>query len=70
MPRHHTQHTQIVGPNLFMPNENIAHVMPHGTAHAVTSSALCGACTQASQPPYVYVAHQELLMDMPFMQAE
>ena len=25
---------------------------------------------QASQPPYVYVAHQELLMDMTFMQAE
>ena len=25
---------------------------------------------QASWLPYVYVAHQELLMDMPFMQAE
>ena len=25
---------------------------------------------QASQPPYVYVAHQELLMDVPFMQAK
>ena len=29
-----------------------------------------GAHTQASWPPYVYVARQELLMDMPFMQAE
>ena len=26
--------------------------------------------TQASHPPYEYVAHQELLMDVPFMQAE
>ena len=26
--------------------------------------------TQAIQPPYVYMAHQELLMDMPFTQAE
>ena len=25
---------------------------------------------QASQPPYVYVARQELLMDVPFAQAE
>ena len=29
-----------------------------------------GACTQASQPPYVYVAHQKLLMDVPFTQAK
>ena len=29
-----------------------------------------GACMQASQPPYVYVACQELLMDVPFTQAE
>ena len=29
-----------------------------------------GACTQASRPPYVYVAHQELLMDVPFTQAK
>ena len=29
-----------------------------------------GTCTQASWPPYVYVACQELLMDVPFMQAE
>ena len=26
--------------------------------------------TQASQPPYVYVAQQDLLMDMPFAQAK
>ena len=26
--------------------------------------------TQASSPPYVYLAHQELLMDVPFAQAE
>ena len=31
---------------------------------------LHGACMQASQLPYVYVACQELLMDMPFVQAE
>ena len=32
--------------------------------------ASCGMRTQASHPPYVYVAHQELLMDVPFAQAE
>ena len=31
---------------------------------------LCGMCMQASWPPYVYVACQELLMDVPFTQAE
>ena len=29
-----------------------------------------GASTQASQPPYIYVAHQKLLMDVLFTQAE
>ena len=29
-----------------------------------------GVCMQASRLPYVYVACQELLMDMPFAQAE
>ena len=29
-----------------------------------------GACMQGSEPPYVYVECQELLMDMPFTQAE
>ena len=32
--------------------------------------ALCGARMQASQPPYVYMACQELLMDVPFAQAK
>ena len=32
--------------------------------------ALHGAHTQASWPPYVYVVHQELLMDVLFAQAE
>ena len=32
--------------------------------------ASCSACTLVSQPPYVYVLHQELLMDVPFAQAE
>ena len=32
--------------------------------------ASCGTCMQASWPPYVYMACQELLMDVPFLQAE
>ena len=32
--------------------------------------ALRSACTQANQPPYVYVVCQELLMDVPFVQPE
>ena len=32
--------------------------------------ALHGACMQASRLPYVYMACQELLMDMPFTQAK
>ena len=32
--------------------------------------ALHGMCTQASRSPYVYMARQELLMDVPFVQAE
>ena len=32
--------------------------------------ALHGACTQASWLPYVYMAHQKLLMDVLFVQAE
>ena len=38
MPCHHVQHARNVGPNLFMRNENIAHVMPRGT---MMSSAYC-----------------------------
>ena len=45
--------------------------MPRVTAHAVTSCMhLRSACTQASWPPYVYMVHQKLLIDMPFMPAE
>ena len=58
-----------MGPNLFAHNENIAYVMPRGTAHAVTSYAYC-MHTPAIRPPYVYVACQELRKDVPFMQAE
>ena len=32
--------------------------------------ALRGARMQASRPPYVYMAHQKLLMDVPFVQAK
>ena len=38
--------------------------------HAFMSYAHRAARTQASQPPLLYVARQELLMDMPFMQAK
>ena len=61
---------QNVGPNLFTCNENSAYVMPCVNAHAVMMCTLCGACMQTSWPPYVYVACQELLMDMLFMQAK
>ena len=70
MPHHHAQHVQNVGPNLFVHNENSAYVMPCVTLHAVTSCVhhMACACRQASCP-YVYMAHQKLLMDMPFMPA-
>ena len=64
MPCHHVQHTQNVGPNLFARNVNIAYVMPR-VMHALRSMR-----TQASHPPYVYVVCQELLMDVPFVQAK
>ena len=44
MPHHHVQHAQNVGPILFTRNENIAHVMPRVTAHAVTSCTHRTAC--------------------------
>ena len=56
-----------MGPNLFAHNENSAYFMPRVTAHAVMT---CGTCTQASQPHYVYVVHQKLLMDMLCMPAK
>ena len=68
MPRHHMQHARNMGSNLFAHNENIAYIMPHGTACAVMSCVHCVA--RAHTAPYVYVACQELLMDMPFAQAE
>ena len=57
------------GPNSFVCNENSADVMQHVTAHTVTSCANCmeHAHRQASHP-YVNVACQKLLMDMPFVQ--
>ena len=41
-------------PNLFARNENIAYVMPNGTAHAVTSCThhAARACRQAGHPMY------------------
>ena len=46
------QHVRNVGPILFVRNENIAHVMPRVTAHAVTSCAHRTACAhrQAGHP--------------------
>ena len=44
------------------------HVVPQ--IYTDIMHALCGACMQASQPPYVYMVHQELIMDVPFVQAE
>ena len=41
--------------------------------YSTCSDVMCasrGACTQASWPPYVYVVRQELLMDVPFVQAK
>ena len=45
--------------------------MPHVIAHAMKSCAHCmvHACRQASCP-YDFVAHQKLLIGMPFTQAE
>ena len=45
----------------------------HATCYRTCSDIMCasrGVHMQASQPPYVYVACQELLMDMPFAPAE
>ena len=53
-----------------MHNENIAHVMPCGTAHAMTSCAHCAAHARRQAGHPMYVAYQELLMDVPFAQAE
>ena len=65
MPHHHTQHVRNLGPSLFAHNENIAHVMPCGTAHAVMSCT-AHACRQAGHTMYTWHAR----MDVPFAQAE
>ena len=64
MPCHHMQHTRNVGPNLFVHNENIAHVMPHGTTHAMMSCAHCVACIcrQASHPLFPWCTRNYLWM--------
>ena len=71
MPCHHTQHMRNVGPNLLAHTENCAYIMPCVTACAVLSCVHCAAhaCRQASCP-YVNMAGQKLLMDMPFVPAE
>ena len=62
MPHHHVQHVRNVGPNLFMHNENIAHIMPHGTTCAMMSCAYCVAWArrQASHPMYMWHAKNYL----------
>ena len=62
VPCHHAQHARNAGPNLFACNENIAHVMPHGTAHAMTSCAHCVAHAhrQAGHPMYMCRARNYL----------
>ena len=55
---------QKVGPNVFVCNENIAYVMPHGTEHAVmpcVHHAVC-ACRQASHPMHMWHARNYLWM--------
>ena len=51
---------QNMGPILFVHNENIAHVMPHVTARAVTSCAhrMVHAHKQAGRPNYMWHARK------------
>ena len=60
-----------MGPNLFARNENSAYIMPHVTAHAVTSCMhhAVDARRQAGCPDE-NVACQKLCMDMPFTPAK
>ena len=71
MPRHHMQHMQNVGTNLFVYNENHAYIMPRVTTHAVMSCMhpMVHARRQAGCP-YINMACQKLLMDVPFMPAK
>ena len=59
---HHVQHMQDVGPNLFVRNENIPHVMPHVTACAMMSCMHRVAHTrrQAGHPMYTWHARNYL----------
>ena len=71
MPCHHMQHVQNMVPNLFMHNENHAYVMPCVTTCAVTSCMHCVVhARRQAGCSYVNMAHQKLLMDMPFMPAK
>ena len=55
MPHHHVQHVRNVGPILFSRNENIAHVMPCVTTHAMMSCVHRAVCArrQAGRPNYM-----------------
>ena len=52
------------GPNFFACNENIAHVMPRATAHAMTSCThrMVHARRQAGHPIYTWHARNYLWM--------
>ena len=71
MPGHHVQHAQNMGPDLFMHNESHAYIMPCVTACAVMS---CMHHTEHARRqaghPYINMACQKLLMDMPCTPAE
>ena len=62
MPRHHAPHAPNVGPILFARDENIAYVMPRGTARAVTSCThhMAHACWHASHPNLIWRARNYL----------
>ena len=64
MPHHQAQHARNVEPNLFARNEKIAYVMPHGTAHAVTSCAhhAVHAHRHAGHPMYTWHPRNYLWM--------
>ena len=67
---HHVQHVQNVGPNLVVHNENIAHLMPHGSAHAMTSCTLRMACARRQAGHPIYMWHARNYLWMCFVQAE
>ena len=60
-----------MGPNLFVHNENCAYIMPCDTVHAVMLCVHRMVHTRRQAGcPYVNMAHQKLLMDMPFAPAK